>query len=300
MPLDATKVSADKHASATELWSHPVPPTLLTGVPDLCYAWRVALWALRFGWTEGDVMDKWRRAFGAAVVAGSKKLQDCPHLKDDDVQPFLTLLSKKNDQPALQAEFLDTLQHKTATLDFQTIAPILGCTTQGKQLNIISLGKTFAINQDGTISSECHIIPWVEAPILSYITHKNHMNITGNWISFRELRGGIDWQGLFTSRCEKPLCELADHNPELLEDLIDLFMGRETDTSKYEANIALILHPLPHIPILICYQKADTDLESILTLFFDECCGHNLHIKSIYTLCAGLVKMFEQIAQRHG
>ncbi len=238
-------------------------------------------------------------AFCAAVVAGSKKLKDCPHLKPKDMQPLEVRLSHSNEQPVLQAEFLDKLKEKTTRLNFQQIAQTLGCEVQKDHLDIVSLGKKFSVNQHGNINSECHIIPWVQAPILSYITHKSHMDITGNWISFRELQGGIDWQGLFTSRCEKPLCKLADHNPELLKDLIDLFMGHETDTKKYEADIGLILHPLPHIPLLICYQNADEELDSVLTIFFDECCGHNLHIKSIYTLTAGLVKMFEQIATHH-
>ena len=238
-------------------------------------------------------------AFCAAVVAGSKKFRDCPHLREEDLKPFLTIHTESNKKAAMRPEFLEKLEEQVATLDFPQIAPLLGCKFHKKHLVIISLGKKFSINQQGLIHSECHIIPWVQAPILSYITHQTHMDITRKWLSFRELQGGIEWQGLFTSRCEKPLCNLADQNPELLTDLIDLFMGSETDTKKYAADIALILHPLPHIPLLICYQRADEDLESTLTIFFDECCGHNLHIKSLYTLCAGLVKMFEHIAEKH-
>jgi hypothetical protein len=74
-------------------------------------------------------------------------------------------------------------------------------------------------------------------------------------------------------------------------------MGVEVEG--FDADIALVLHPLPHIPVCICYQAADGDLDSDLNIFFDECCAVNLHIKSLYTLCAGLVKMFEQIAVNH-
>ncbi len=73
------------------------------------------------------------------------------------------------------------------------------------------------------MTSECHIIPWVQTPLLSYLTHPTHAEITGNWISFREIPGGIEWQGLFRSRCEEPLRRLADDNPDLLNDLLILF-----------------------------------------------------------------------------
>ncbi len=147
------------------------------------------------------------------------------------------------------------------------------------------------------MTSECHIIPWVKAPLLSYITHKEHQGITGSWISFRDIEGGKEWQNLFTSRCERVLKDLADAHPDLLTDIIDLFMGRPT--IGFDADIALILHPLPHIPLLICYQAPDEELESDLNIFFDECCPVNLHIKSIFTLCSGLVQMFDKIAVMH-
>ena len=107
----------------------------------------------------------------------------------------------------------------------------------------------------------------------------------------------MEWQNLFTSRCERVLKDLADAHPELLSDIVDLFLG--IPATGFDADIALIIHPLPHFPMLICYQAPEDDLESKLTIFFDACCGVNLHIKSIFTLCSGLVQMFGKIAQMH-
>jgi len=237
-------------------------------------------------------------AFAAAVVAGTKKLTDCPDLPPEHLTGAAATASHVQDIRELnQAEFLDKLQQRMADIDLTAVAPLIGATVKDNRLVINSLGKDFMVDRQGNLLSECHVIPWVKAPLLSYITNKTHGDITGRWISFRELKGGIDWQGLFTSRCETPLRKLADDNPHLLEDLIDLFMGRAIDW--YQADIALILHPLPKIPILICYQAPEDDLESTLTIFFDECCGTNLHIKAIFTLCSGLVQMFTKIAERH-
>lgn len=182
-------------------------------------------------------------------------------------------------------------------VDFSQVAPLIGGTMIGDRLIINSLGKDFIVDTHGNISSECHIIPWVQAPLLAYITNDTHNNVTGRWISFREIKGGIEWQSLFNSRCETPLRKLADENQSLLGDLIDLFRGEAIDW--YQADIALILYPLPKTPILICYQAPEDDLESVLTIFFDECCPKNLHIKSIFTMCSGLVQMFSKIAEHH-
>jgi len=230
-------------------------------------------------------------------VAGTKKLPECPYLSKEHQEQLASILKPRSKLEPDQAEFLDRLEEKIRTIDFEKIAPIIGATSQNNQLTINSLGKDFHIDQQGQVHSECHIIPWVKAPLLSYVTNKTHQGITGDWITFRELKGGIDWQGLFTSRCENPLKQLADTHPDLLGDIIDLFLGKKTEA--FDADIALTLHPLPHLPILVCYQAPEEDLESTLTIFFDACSGSNLHIKSIYTLCAGLVNMFDKIAKLH-
>ncbi len=236
-------------------------------------------------------------AFAAAVVSGDKKLADCPDLSPRIIAKMTGIQAKSDDQAMVQAEFVDKLQAQVREADLAGIAPVIGAVYRNDQLIINSLGKDFIVARQGNFSSECHIIPWVQVPILSYITNKTHSPITGDWISFRELKGGIDWQGLFSSRCENPLRQLADANPSLLADLIHLFMGKKIDW--YQADIALILHPLPHIPILICYQAPEDDMDSALTIFFDKCCGENLHIKSIFILCSGLVQMFGKIAEHH-
>jgi len=236
-------------------------------------------------------------AFAAAVVSGQKKLTDCPLLDEATREQLAASLKTRAELEPDQAEFIDRLEEKVARLDLARIAPVIGADYRDDRLVISSLGKDFQVDQAGQLYSACHIIPWVKAPLLSYITNREHQGITGNWVSFRELQGGMEWQNLFTSRCERVLKELADENPELFSDIVDLFMG--VPTEGFQADIALILYPLPHVPLLICYQAPDDELESELTIFFDACCGVNLHIKSIFTLCSGLVQMFAKIARMH-
>lgn len=228
---------------------------------------------------------------------GKKKFSDCPFLKQETITRLSATLMSRDNSEQEQAEFIDKLEEKTSHLDLKKRAQDIGATYINEGLTIHSMGKDFHIDHRGKVVSRCHIIPWVVAPILSYITNEKHTKITGRWISFRELQGGMEWQNLFTKRCEEVLRKLADDNPSLLHDIMDLFMGEAIDI--FEADIGLVLHPLPHIPLLICYQRADEDLGSKLTILFDECCDTNLHIKSIYTLCAGIVRMFGKIAEHH-
>ncbi len=236
-------------------------------------------------------------AFSTYVLLGKKKLSECPFLEQETITKLSRGIEARADSEPDQAEFIDRLEKKITNMNLEKRAPLIGASFNGGLLTLKVLGKDFQVNQHGKVTSECHIISWVVAPILSYITNKKHTRITGKWISFRELDGGMEWQNLFTRRCELLLQNLADENPTLLGDIIDLFAGKPIDI--FQADIGLILYPLPHIPLLICYQAAEDDMESKLTIFFDECCGTNLHIKSLFTLCSGIVQMFEKIAEHH-
>ena len=81
--------------------------------------------------------------------------------------------------------------------------------------------------------------------------------------------------------------------------MIHLFNGRPVH-NHYRADISLALIPLPNVPVLICYWRPEDAFASDLNIFFDSTADRNLGIESVYTLAAGLVVMFEKIAQRHG
>ena len=81
--------------------------------------------------------------------------------------------------------------------------------------------------------------------------------------------------------------------------MVHIFSGQQVE-KHYDSDISLVLHPLPKFPILICYWKPEDGLDSDLNIFFDAIAEDNLHIDMIYTIAAGMVVMFEKLAERHG
>ena len=61
---------------------------------------------------------------------------------------------------------------------------------------------------------------------------------------------------------------MTDEKPDVKNTMLITFLGKEVEG--FDAEIAVVLHPLPHLPICICYQAADEDIESDLNIFFDE------------------------------
>ena len=238
-------------------------------------------------------------AFAAAVFKGRKTLSQCPHLDANVIAKFGDRHTK---QPAVERDMdaaLTKLKGQVAALNFEEAAHRLGAKHHRNRLTLKIFGKDFSVDGDGNLSSDIHVHPWVAMPFLSYVLKSTPSPLTGQWVPFRELKNGQAWHGLYRQRCETPLKQVADHYPDLFEDLITLFDGKRVQ-SQYAADITIALSPLPKIPILVCYWKAEDNFPSDLNLFFDAGAETHLEIESIWALLAGLVRMFEKIALRHG
>jgi hypothetical protein len=238
-------------------------------------------------------------AFAAAVFNGEKELDQCPHLEEDVIARH----GRRNKKRALGAEDLDEsvleMKKRIFTVDLSAAAQRLGGTFARGKLTLKILGKDFSVDSKGNLSSDIHVHPWIAIPILSYIIHGSGTPVSGIWVPFRELKNGKTWAPLFGQRCEKPLKKVADTYTDLFKDMIHLFNGKQVE-SHDDADIALVLHPLPKVPILICYWKPEDGLESSLKLFFDATAEDQLNIEALFALGTGLVRMFEKIALRHG
>jgi hypothetical protein len=238
-------------------------------------------------------------AFAAAVFKGQKQLAECPRLDSDIIEQYGGQTKKRPTIEQDMDESVEKLKRKIGLIDLESAARRLGADFSNQKLTIKILGKDISVDTDGNFYSDIHIHPWVAVPVLNYIIDGAGVPVSGKWVPLRELEGGKTWYRLFGQRCEKPLKRIADNYTDLFEDMIHIFNGRQVE-NHYNSDISLVLHPLPKVPMLICYWKPEDGLESSLNLFFDSTAEENLNIESIYSLGAGLVIMFEKIAQRHG
>lgn len=235
-------------------------------------------------------------AFAAAVFKGRKQLSACTHLHA--FEPFAEETEKRPTFEESLEAVVEELKNQIAGIDLSSVALKLDANFSNGLLTMKILGKNFSVDSKGNLFSDIHIHPWVTIPILSYIIQSKGTDVSNKWVSFRDLKNGQTWHGLFGQRCEKPLKQVADKYTDIFEDMMSIFNGIQVE-NHYKSDVSLILKPLPKVPILICYWKAEDELESSLNIFFDSTVEDHLSIDSIYGLGTGLVAMFEKIALRH-
>jgi hypothetical protein len=238
-------------------------------------------------------------AFAGAVFTGQRELRECPKLNQEVIERLCGKPDERKAGEQDREEYLKKLQSEVACLDLADAAKRSGAQFSGNKLTLKILGKDFSVDAKGDLFTDIHINPWVAVPFFSYILYGQGLPVSGKWVSLRELREGRERYPLFQKRCEKPMKRVADSYTDLFDDIVHIFSGKQVDP-QFQSDISVVLHPLPKVPIMICYWSPEEGLDSSLYVFFDETADRNLDIGSVFTLGTGLAQMFTKIALRHG
>lgn len=237
-------------------------------------------------------------AFSILVFKGEKRLKDCPFVSEELIAELEGKIDTSKTFEQNLSKIVEQFKSQIAKINLSSTAERIGGEYENGILTIRVLGKPVNINSKGEIFTDIHMHPWVLYPITSYILNCKGVPLTGLWVPFRELKGGLKWNPLFEQKCLKPLKNLADNYTDLFKDIIDIFGGEQIE-SYHNSDLSVVLYPLPKVPILISYWRADEILESNIDILFDSDVEENLNIEALYALCNGLVMMFEKIVQRN-
>lgn len=237
-------------------------------------------------------------AFAAAVLKDEKQPGDCPRLEAEARARLAGNIDRQVNLETTREEQLAELKKKIAGTDILSRPEQLGARVAGDRLIITCLGKDFSVDRSGAVASQCHTHSWFSLPLLDYVLHCEGAEPTGRWVPFRELPKGKTWNPLFERRCERPMKRIADEHSGLFEDLVGMFRAASSARA-FDADVAVVLSPLPKVPLLVCYWKPEDGMESQLHLFFDETAERNLPVESLFTMATGIVRMLERIMHTH-
>ena len=237
-------------------------------------------------------------AFASAVFKGEKDLSACPALSEELVSQYSTRGAERYSTEDT-AGLLDGLIEKVRTLDLGEAAVRVGGKFNAGRLTIKILGKDFSVDQHGEFFSDIHMTPWVKVPFLNYVLDCQGEGVSGDWVSLRELSGGMARYPLFKKRCEEGMKRIADVYTDLFDDMVHLFQGRQRE-SMFNSDISVVLPVFPYVPLMICYWKVEEGMGSSLNIFFDRSVDNNLGAEAAFSVGAGITQMFEKIALQHG
>jgi len=238
-------------------------------------------------------------AFAGAVFRGQSKLELCPKLDRETIERFSGEPRKEHTVEEIQEAYMKDLKAKISDLDLDEAAQRIGGRVSSNKLTLKVLGKDFSVDSNGHLYTDIHINMWVAIPFLTYVLYSKGIPVSGSWVSFRELKDGKEGYPLFQKRCEESMKRVADTYTDLFDDMVHIFGGKQVE-KQFKSDISVVLHPLPKVPIMVCYWFPEDGLESSFHVFFDNTADRNLGTDTVFTLGVGLSQMFAKLALRHG
>lgn len=233
-------------------------------------------------------------AFAQAASAGVKGAEDCPHLTDDAADK---IGPRKDDAADGFEAALKALKGKVHEIDLEMAADKLGAKFKDGRLSVNILGREFLLDGSGEITSECHVNSWIQGLVLNYATAPDPQPPEGRWVTFVDLPRGATAVGYFSKRCEEPLRVIADEHTDVFFELLGIFGGKTVDG--FDADYAVVLQPLPNVPVLVLYWRAEDEFPSKLRVLFDPTADSYLGPEIITGMGRGIVEMFQKIIPKH-
>ncbi len=238
-------------------------------------------------------------AFAGAVFRGQKKIDECPRLAPDIIEALSGAPKESNPLEENWDAFMATMKNEIAKVDLAAVSGKIGGRFENGRLTLKIMGKAFSVDGQGNLYTDIHVNHWVAGPFFDYVLRHHGAEPTGRWVSFRELKNGKDRYPLFKKRCEEVMQRIADVYTDLFEDVVHLFSAKQVDR-QFRSDVSVVLHPLPKVPVMICYWRPEEGMGSSLNIYFDETADRNLDTGSVFSLAAGLTQMFHKLALRHG
>lgn len=229
-------------------------------------------------------------AFAISLKTNQEGLDSCRYLDPLRIEEIRSML-KEGDW---REELIRSLKKDIGSMNILEVAPELGAKITGNFIEINCIGRNYLIDMEGNITPEPYN-KWISILLLHYIRNRGKGNLTDQWVSFSELKGGLVKSSTFKRECEDPLRGLFDD----MKDKIDSYLERvgARPVSGFPSEKSWIIDLLPKVRVLILYSKGDDEFPSSLKIVFDRITGNFLDVESIIFLLEGLVHTLRMISR---
>ncbi len=225
--------------------------------------------------------------FALAVIKGDAELAECPLLSGDAI----TEIEASLDRSDWREELILKLREEIRGIDFKEVAGGIGAAIVDGALVLECFGREFRISPDGEIAVQGRMTPWIKILLLHYIRTAGKGGLTGKFVSYSKLKGGMVKASSFERECEVPLADLFEKDFKTISRLLSR-MGTKKQND-FPTEFAWQLFLLPMLPVIILYWPSDEEFPARVKILFDSSADRYLDAESLIFLVEGLVKNIE-------
>jgi hypothetical protein len=118
------------------------------------------------------------------------------------------------------------------------------------------------------------------ALVLHYLLKADGSALTGEWVAYKDLPGGLLYASVFARRVTDPLIERFGSSAQLFREVAVRFRGESAEVG--DASVKLLA--LPRVPMQYVLWEGDEEFPASAQLLFDSSIIHYLPLEDIVVL----------------
>lgn len=124
--------------------------------------------------------------------------------------------------------------------------------------------------------------------LLHYLLTSDGSPLTGEWLNFRQLPGGLLYLSAFESQCTTPLSGEFGYNLARFVAAAEAIGGERTRIG----DASFLFRALPRFPVICILWLGDDELPPAASFLFDASAAHYLPTEDVAVLCDEIRRRF--------
>jgi hypothetical protein len=116
--------------------------------------------------------------------------------------------------------------------------------------------------------------------LLHYLIRADGSPLTGKWVGYKDIPGGLLYAGVFARRVIEPLVRKFGNSAKWFKEIGKTFGGKLVEVG----DASFILHAFPFIPLQYVLWEGDEEFPPSVQLLFDASVDHYLSLEDIVVL----------------
>lgn len=129
---------------------------------------------------------------------------------------------------------------------------------------------------------------------LRYLYRADGSPVTGEWVAYRDLPGGLFYAATIPPTVERPLAEAFGWQPGSLTSAAAHLGGQP----EYFGDEAFSYLAFPRVPLLVVLHRGDEEFPPEARVLFDRCCSHYLNTDDLKVLATQLSALLLRLSGR--
>ncbi len=159
-------------------------------------------------------------------------------------------------------------------------APVLLGSVEEGAACIPLFGEVCRVRRDGVYKDAARLDTIGSILVVRYLLTAGTVQIRHTWLPYRDLKDGAQFSGFIKANIEDKIAGAFQGKREALAERLSA-LGAVACAEEVQSDIALVVHPLPKVPVLCLFQDADEEFPASFQFLFDGSAPSYLDLEAL-------------------